>query len=372
MSSSEPRVAVVGGGVIGVSTARHLARLGGDVTLVTEGRLGSVASGRSLSWLNSAGRYPDYYHQLRLRGIERYRELLAAHGRLDWLRFDGGLHWRSPEEAPQLVEQHHFQRGRGYESVLLSPAEVARQVPGVDPAAVPGTGAIHNPGDGWVDLPSLIELLVTELLDAGGRVLTDAGPSEVQLQAGRVAHVSTARGDRLAVDATLLATGSDVPRAAATFGVSIPDATSLALLVRTEPARSGLKAVLNTPRVALRPTPDGGLAVDSDWPTPHIVAGDDATYTVAPEVVDELLTEASRVLAGHPVLTPRSCGIGTKPVPGDGEPVLGPLGDIEGLHVAFTHSGATLALVVGELLAAEITSGQPEPLLAPFRAARFS
>ena len=56
MSSSNPlRVAVVGGGVVGVSTAHQLARAGADVVLVTEGELTSNASGRSLSWLNSAG-----------------------------------------------------------------------------------------------------------------------------------------------------------------------------------------------------------------------------------------------------------------------------------------------------------------------------
>jgi glycine/D-amino acid oxidase-like deaminating enzyme len=68
----------------------------------------------------------------------------------------------------------------------------------------------------------------------------------------------------------------------------------------------------------------------------------------------------------------KTYGIGPKPVPGDGEPVLGPLGDVRGLYVAFTHSGATLAMIIGELLAYEITTGEPHPLLAPFRPDRFS
>jgi glycine/D-amino acid oxidase-like deaminating enzyme len=40
--------------------------------------------------------------------------------------------------------------------------------------------------------------------------------------------------------------------------------------------------------------------------------------------------------------------------------------------VAFTHSGATLALIVGELLAYEMIIGEPHPLLAPFGVRRFA
>ena len=54
MRSAIPRSVVVGGGVIGVSTAQQLARAGAEVVLVTDGELVSNASGRSLSWLNSA------------------------------------------------------------------------------------------------------------------------------------------------------------------------------------------------------------------------------------------------------------------------------------------------------------------------------
>ena len=40
--------------------------------------------------------------------------------------------------------------------------------------------------------------------------------------------------------------------------------------------------------------------------------------------------------------------------------------------MAFTHSGATLGLVAGELLSEEIVSGTPHPLLDPFRPDRFA
>ncbi|HET9871855.1 MAG TPA: FAD-dependent oxidoreductase [Propionibacteriaceae bacterium] len=46
-------MAVLAGGIIRASTAAHLAERDTKVVLVTEGELGSGASGRSLSWLNS-------------------------------------------------------------------------------------------------------------------------------------------------------------------------------------------------------------------------------------------------------------------------------------------------------------------------------
>ena len=59
-------------------------------------------------------------------------------------------------------------------------------------------------------------------------------------------------------------------------------------------------------------------------------------------------------------------------MPDDDEPVLGRVAGIDGLHIAFTHSGATLGLIAGELVADEIVSGTAHPLLDPFRPDRFS
>jgi len=371
-NQTQLRVAVIGGGAIGVSSAYHLARRGARVWLVTEGALASGASGRSLSWLNSASIYSEHYHQLRMLGIDRYRTLFTRQPDCNWLRFDGGLTWHPLDRLDLQSAVHAHQLAHGYDSQLLSPHGVERRLPGVNPATIPSSGAIWNPGEGWVDLPSLISYLAKELVEAGGELITNAGEASVSTSAGRVTEITTEMHGAIQVDAVLLATGWKVPQMAAELGATIPDATPMAFLVKTHPVRTQLRAVLNTPRASVRPTPDGGLAVDSDWTTPYIDVQPDGTCDVPAEITEQLLAEASRLISGTPMLTAATYGIGPKPVPADGEPVLGQLGDTSGLYIAFTHSGATLALIVGELLASEITTGQPHPLLAPFTPRRFT
>jgi glycine/D-amino acid oxidase-like deaminating enzyme len=362
-------VAVVGGGVLGVSTAAHLAQRGADVVLLTECGLASGASGRSLSWLNSAGPYPPEYCRLRLLGMERYRALAARAGSSARIAFDGGLTWATPGESHRAV----FERMReaGYPAEWLSREDVGARVPGVDVTAVHAEGAVLNPDEGWVDLPSLIGQLARDLAAAGGQLRTDAGRCEVVVRGSRVTGVRTGGGDVVGADAVVLATGADVPVALAGLGLDVPDATSAALLVRTPPIGTRLRAVLNTPRVAVRPAPGGSLVLDAAWSEDEVVRRDDGTYTVQRSTVDGLLREASRVLEGNPELSAASCGVGPKPVPGDGHPVLGPVPGVPGLTVAFTHSGATLGLIAGELLADEIVRGEPGPLLDSFRPDRF-
>ncbi|CDR17998.1 NAD(P)/FAD-dependent oxidoreductase [Streptomyces iranensis] len=370
-TAQEIRVAVVGGGILGVSTAYRLARRGAAVTLVSDGALAGGASGRSLAWLNSAAVRSPEYHRLRVLGIDRYRTLAAREPGLDWLRFDGGLAWGTAEQEADFRERLAHQRANGYEADWLSPAEIAGVTPGVNPAAVPGCGAIFNPGEGWVDLPPLIELLAEELTGLGGEVVTEAGPATVRTAGGRVTGVTTRSGLSWDGDAVVLATGASTPAMLSRLGVSLGDRTPISLLVRTERVNAPLRAVLNTPRVSIRPTPDGALVLDSGWSEEEIVRHEDGTFEVRQSTVAGLLAEASAVLAGTPRLPLQSYAAGPKPIPADGEPVFGRLEEIAGCHVAFTHSGATLGLIAGELLADEIVTGRPHPLLSAFRPGRF-
>src|SRR5262245_11740310 len=321
-SMASVRVVVLGGGVLGVSTAHQLVRQGAEVTLVSDTALAGGASGRSLAWLNSAATRSAEYHQLRVLGIDRYRTLAAREPGVDWLRFDGGLMWT--DEDGQRASFTH-QRSIGYATEWVLPHDVAAVAPGVDPAAVPAHGAVFNPGEGWVDLPSLIDLRVKGFTRLAGTVVLDTGPAEITLTGDRVTGARTASGLRFEADAVVLATGPAVPATLARLGAPIGDRTPISVLVRTERVATGLRTVLNTPRVSLRPTPDGALVLDSGWAEAEVVRHEDGSFEIPEFVVDGLLAEAAAVLAGHPSLPLESVAAGPKPIPADGEPVLGPV-----------------------------------------------
>ncbi|MDQ0820348.1 glycine/D-amino acid oxidase-like deaminating enzyme [Arthrobacter sp. V4I6] len=373
MSSTAPakHIVVVGGGILGASTCMHLARGGARVTLVTAGPLANGASGRSIAWLNSSGARSAEYHYLRMLAIDRYRTWSAHHPESrGYIRFDGALKWAGPNET--FRETFAFERSTGYDSLWVDRADVPGIAPDVNADAVAEEGAIYNPGEGWVNMPDFIPALVTEAVSHGAAVIENAGDVRVDVRHGAAAGVILGDGTRLAADQVVLATGGEVPAQLAALGVTVPDATPAAFVLFTDPIDIKVKTVLNTPRVAVRPTPDGRLVLDADWAEQSVIVEEDGSFTVPEESVQGLLDEASKVLNGNPRLTAQQVGAGLKPIPGDGEPVVGPVPSISGLHTMFTHSGATLGLILGELLAEEILTGTPSPVLKSFRLDRFN
>lgn len=368
---SIPHVAVIGAGVLGVSTAAHLARSGAEVTLITSGVVADGASGRSIAWLNSSGERSEAYHYLRLLAIDRYRTWSVTRPDSDrYLRFDGALKWADSDES--FRDTFAFERSRGYDAVWLDREGVSRLAPDVNPDAVAAEGAIYNPGEGWVNLPDLIAALLEEAVAGGLQLIERAGRSRVAVEGDAVTGVILGDGRHIAADRVVLATGGDVPGHLAELGVSVPDATPAAVVVVTKPVDAPVRTVLNTPRVALRPAPGGRLVLDAGWAARSIVVDHDGSLRVPDDTVHGLLAEASRVLAGQPALTADRVATGLKPIPGDGEPVVGAVPSISGLFTLFTHSGATLGLVLGELVAEQILTEIPSPVLDAFRVDRFA
>ncbi|GAA4226977.1 glycine/D-amino acid oxidase-like deaminating enzyme [Sagittula marina] len=363
---------IIGGGIFGVSTAAELCRMGVQVTLVNDGPLANGASGRSLAWLNSARRRSLPYHRLRLAGIERYRVLADRTPGIDWLSFAGGLTWDAEDDSNEIADIYRHERALGYPSELLSGDDVTRRIAGVDGSQVTSAGAILNGNEGWVDLPSLINKLASEVTELGGTIVTDAGPASLIVEDGHCTGAVCADGRSFNADKVLLATGPAVPAIVAEQGITIGDDTPVALLVETHPTAHPLQTVLNTPRVAIRPTPDGAFFLDSGWSEEEVIVHDDGSFEAPEETVSQLISEARKVLSGAPDLTVKAVHLGPKPIPGDGEPVFGELQELPGCFVAFSHSGATLGLVAGELLAEEMALELRHPLFDPFRPERFA
>ncbi|WP_291277724.1 FAD-binding oxidoreductase [Galactobacter sp.] len=364
-------VIVIGGGIFGASTTEQLARKGVRTTWVTSGTLADGASGRTLAWLNSAGFRSEPYHRIRLEGISRWRDFAArVPGSQDYLRFHGGLTWAKPGQSHK--ERYRYERAHDYVSAWLSPEQVPGTVAAVDPAAVDPEGAIFNADEGWVDLPSVIAELRTEIETYGvTEIIENAGRCVPVVEGGRAVGVLTGTGQRIDADAVVLATGPQTPGILDELKVPMGDDSPAAFVAFTKPLDHGLTSVLNTPRVAIRPAVDGGLVMDSGWSERAMTVDEDGTPHVSDEVVTTLLQEATAVLAGHPELELDHIGMGYKPIPGDGEPVIGETDDVAGLYVAFSHSGATQGLVMGELIADEVVGGQVSELTLPFRPGRY-
>ena len=64
-------------------------------------------------------------------------------------------------------------------------------------------------------------------------------------------------------------------------------------------------------------------------------------------------------------------GIGWRPLPLDGLPIIGYLNDLPNTYVAVSHSGISLGPLIGKLATEEILSKKSNNLLAKFRPQRF-
>ena len=61
-----------------------------------------------------------------------------------------------------------------------------------------------------------------------------------------------------------------------------------------------------------------------------------------------------------------------RPLPADGQSIAGRLPGADGLYVAVTHSGVTLAAYLARLITAELVTGAAPAALAPYRPDRFT
>ena len=64
--------------------------------------------------------------------------------------------------------------------------------------------------------------------------------------------------------------------------------------------------------------------------------------------------------------------LGFRPLPKDGFPIVGYIPGSDHVYIAVTHSGVTLAAIMGQLIRREILDGLPSAAFAPYRPQRFS
>ena len=397
------RYVVAGAGVLGACLTARLAAAGAEVMLLEQDQPGRAATRSSFAWLNSNDKAPRAYHELNHAGMRAWEELARDLGGGAWYRPAGNLEWAvSAAGRAELAARVRRLSDWGYPARLIGTAEAAELEPSLR-LPRPAPAVAWFPGEAYVLTGPMIIDLVDQAVRRGATVITgergrvtgfEAGPDS----AGPRWAVRTAAGQLIPADVVVCCAGTQVPRLAelargersgAAAPVPLvpwagPGATAPGLVVQAGPSASpGLTRMIHTPGVHLRPHEGGHV---------HLEAPDAAADLHTPDKelrrwAGELLDRARQVTGVLDDATVTGYLVCVRPMPADGQSIVGWLPGAPGVYVAVTHSGVTLgahlaALISAELLSAELLGaellGADEPgdadvaELAPYRPGRFA
>jgi glycine/D-amino acid oxidase-like deaminating enzyme len=195
-----------------------------------------------------------------------------------------------------------------------------------------------------------------------------------------VRGVALASGERIEADVVISCAGRGTRELLGFAGADVPliepgDATvtTMGLLVRTSPVPVRVDRVLHAPRLSIRPHSGGRLVLHCHDVDEELVPGHPDLAEQGRAAARRVLKRLADVLPGtaDADVTVEDAYVGVRPMPADGMSVLGWVPGVGSLYVVVTHSGLTLAPVLGEIVAREVL-GEPSALAAAFRPERFT
>ncbi len=375
-------IVIVGGGIMGVSLAWHLARRGaGRVTLLERDVVGAGASGRTGALLR--------------RHYSNQPEAILAHRSWDtfahWPEIVGGppVHTpsglivtvdTSPERAANVERMRRnvsMQNEVGIPSRVVSRAELQELQPQANWDDV--TFAAYEPDSGYVDAIPATQGMARAARDAGAHVCEGVGVLQLKTDGERVSGVRTTAGD-IEAETVVVAAGPWTSALMQTVGVLLPIEAlrvQVAILQRPLDVAEHMVYLDTAAGIFTRPWAPGRTLIGVGGGDQHDPVDPDAFETRNDAGYGDLAIAAishripgmskSRYLHGH---------AGLYDMTPDAHPVIGDAGP-DGLYVAAGFSGAGFKKgpAVGEALADLIQAPGLGPLwvdLRPFSPGRFA
>jgi len=405
-------VAVIGGGIVGLTAALTLAERGVPVVVLEKGRLAGEQSSRNLGWIRKMGREP---HDLPLAmASERLWQLMPERVGADVGYHQAGILYLARAEAEMAGHRAWLEAisGAGLDSRLLSPSDIDELVPGGTGGWV---GGIHTPSDGRAEPALASSAIARAALAKGAMIVENCAVRSLSMAAGGVDGVVTERGE-IRCEHVILAGGLWSRRFLGNLGVSLPTLPLVASVVRTAPMDGPTDIAVGAPDFSFRKRADGGytitqrggfvapLVLDSlllgrrylpmlraQWKNVRLSLGGDLlddlalprhwcngaispferVRTMDPPVHEGLNAEALRNLAAAwPIFegaTVAESWAGMIDVTPDSLPVISPVAKLPGLTLASGFSGHGFGTSPGAgQLAADLAMGEA-PIVDPTR-----
>ena len=411
-------VVVIGGGIIGVSTALALVEKGVAVTLLEKGRVGAEQSSRNWGWCRTAGRD--------LGEIALAMESVRMWGRMAE-RVGGDVGYAQAGTVYVCKTQKEVARYAAWletasvyqvGSRLLDAEETARLLP---ESGQRWAGCLHTPADSKAEPAHAVPLMAAAAQRLGAVVLQNCAARGLDMAAGRVSGVVTERGT-IACDSVVLAGGAWSRLFCGNQGVDFPQLKILGSVLRTAPM-AGPALTVGGDGFAFRKRADGGYTVaqrnamqspitpDSfrlfrhfapglvkqwhemelqfsprafmdEWRVPRRWTMDQMTPFEATRVLDPAPTKSNldkgitnliQAFPGFAGLKVAESWGGMVDVTPDGVPVIGAIPSVPGFYLAsgFSGHGFGIGPGAGRLMADLVTGASLIVDPAPFRFERF-
>ncbi len=214
------KVVVIGGGIIGCSTAYHLGKLGFSDTVLLERK--KLTSGTTFHAAGLVGQLRTSANITQLLGysVDLYKRLEAETGLQTGWKMNGGLRLAcNPERWTEVKRQATTAHSFGLEMHLLTPKEAQDLWPlmTIDDLV----GAAFLPTDGQANPSDITQSLAKGARMAGVSIFEDTPVTQIILDKGKITGVQTPFGT-IQCEKVVICAGQWTRTLAATVGVNVP------------------------------------------------------------------------------------------------------------------------------------------------------
>lgn len=267
---SSSKVVIIGGGIIGCSTAYHLAKMGVEVVLLERKKL---TSGTTFHAAGLVGQLRSNANVTQLLGysIDLYRKLEAETGQATGWKMNGGMRLACTEERwtevkRQATTAHSF----GLDMQLLTPKEAQDLWPLMDIGDV--VGAAFLPTDGQANPSDITLSLAKGARMAGAQIFEDTKVLSVDIQEGVIKGVIV-EGGRIDCEKVVVCAGMWTRPFCAAHGVNVPLVPvehQYIVTERIEGVASNLPTLRDPDRLTYWKEDVGGLVMGGYEPNPKL------------------------------------------------------------------------------------------------------
>jgi len=370
---------VVGGGVVGTSIAWHLAQKQlGEVVLLERDRLGSGTTWHSagnITWKASR----DHDAPI-LYAMETLDRLKAEGQETGWLKTGRLFIAQSAETRRNFEAFDGAARERGIEARWIDPGEAAALHPLLDPAAVEAVWL--NSLSGRLNPADLTAAYASAARRAGATIRETVEVSALSIAGGRIAGVETSDG-LVTADAVIVAAGLWSRPLLEPVGIALAQwacehfyliADVSPRLPRETPSFVAPDELLygreEVGRFLVGCFDENAKTLDpASLPKPF-------SFTLLPPDWDKIAPYFDRAMRLFPALAKapiRHFVNGPESFTPDGLPLIGRVGDIDGLLVAtaMNSTGVTWSAMTGALIADLVADAAPRFDARPYDPSRF-